>query len=293
MEDATIDTAATLTPASRTLHLFTGFLQDQLTLLPKKLALTFGTKILHNYYTGLEWQPSIRLAWTPTAQQTIWTAVSRTVRTPSRFDTDITSFQNVDHPDFQSEKVIAYELGYRFHPVGKLSLSAAAFYNNYTDLRSFDQTGNPAASIVFGNNLEAKSWGIEFSGNYIINNWWRIRGGYTYLNKDFKTVSTATLPNSETFEAVDPENQAMLQSIMDLPKNFEVDFLCRYASRLPEEPFAQRSIPAYFSVDMRLGWSYKFLSLGLSVQNLNHKTHAEFGDREIPRNIYGRIAFRF
>lgn len=49
-------------------------------------ALIFGTKIEHNDFTGFEYQPSARLAYTPDDKQTLWTSVTRAVRTPSRFD---------------------------------------------------------------------------------------------------------------------------------------------------------------------------------------------------------------
>jgi iron complex outermembrane receptor protein len=293
LEEATLSVPASFTPSTRVLQLFSGFIQDQVTLVPNRFELTIGTKLLHNDYTGLEWQPSGRIAWTPTSKQTIWAAVSRAVRTPSRFDADISSFRLVSHPAFRSEKVIAYELGYRVHPIEKLSFSMATFYNSYTDLRSLDFTGDPASPSVFGNNLTAKSWGVEFSGNYVATNWWRMRGGYTFLDKKFRVLSLNTYPKTDLIEAVDPKNQAMLQSIMDLPGNFEFDLLGRYVGKLPIEPFTNTAIPAYFSLDLRVGWSYKFLSLGVSVQNLTDEAHLEFGNKEIPRSIHGKIGLRF
>ncbi|MEP7164725.1 MAG: response regulator [Ferruginibacter sp.] len=292
LKDATVSLANTFTPPTRTLELFNGFIQDQVTLMPKRLELTIGTKLLHNDYTGFEWQPSGRLAWTPTEEHTIWAAVSRAVRTPSRFDADITSFTLVNHPAFKSEEVLAYELGYRVHPNDKINVSLATFYNRYEHLRSFDTTGNPAAAVVFGNNLRAKSWGFEISGNYFITNWWRIRTGYTYLNKEFKLTAGNTLPGTKSIEAVDPVNQAMLQSIMDLPKNIEFDLLGRYIGKIPKDVYTNE-IPAYFSLDLRVNWTYRFLSLGISVQNLTDDSHLEFGNREIPRSIHGRIGLRF
>ena len=147
LNDDTQDTAHTFTPAERTLQLFSGFVQDQITIVPKRLEFTVGTKLLHNDYTHFEWQPSVRLAWTPSEKHTIWTAVSRAVRTPSRFDADITSFRSLSNIHFRSEKVIAYEAGYRVRPADNVSLSLAVFYNRYKDLRSLNYVGDPSAGV--------------------------------------------------------------------------------------------------------------------------------------------------
>lgn len=294
LDDHTMDTGFTFTPAARTLELFSGFIQDQLTLIPKRLELTLGTKLLHNDYTQFEWQPSVRLAWTPSEKHTIWTAVSRAVRTPSRFDVDITDFQGQNYPAFKSEKVIAYELGYRVRPVENISFSLAGFYNDYNDLRSLSYSGAAGSSpLYFGNDLSATSWGIEFSGNFVATKYWRMRGGLTYIGKDFNSRGNVYADN-EKVEALDPAFQAMIQSILDLPKNIEFDVLCRYVDKLDGSAALNiQSVPAYTSVDVRIGWRYKWLSLGASIQNLTDNAHFEFGQREIPRSIHGKIGFRF
>lgn len=297
IDDNTPSITNRFTPTQRTLQLFSGFLQDQVAIVPKKLELTIGSKILHNDYTKFEWQPSVRLAWTPTEKHTVWTAVSRAVRVPSRFDRDLTSIIGVNDLPVLSEKVVSYELGYRSRPAENIFISLATFYNNYTDLRSIDSTIYPTRRTL-GNNLSAKTWGLEASGSYIINQWWRLRGGLTYLSKKFSS-SGKTIPDNDKFEAIDPNFQAMLQSITDLPMNFEVDFSARYVSELVGA--ASRfiaDIPAYFALDIRVGWSRKNVSLGISAQNLTEKYHYEFGSprvepRRIPRNITARIGFKF
>src|SRR5437899_2329204 len=49
-------------PPRRATQLFSGFLQDEITLVPERLALTVGSKFEHNDYSGFEIQPNIRLA---------------------------------------------------------------------------------------------------------------------------------------------------------------------------------------------------------------------------------------
>ncbi|HUR30311.1 MAG TPA: response regulator, partial [Saprospiraceae bacterium] len=130
-DDKTESINNTFDPARRTLNLLSGFIQDEIDIVENKALLTVGSKFLQNEYSGFEIQPSIRFALTPNATHTIWAAVSRAVRTPSRFDVDLAIFNNIEHPEFVSEKVIAYELGYRIRPASTLSFSVATYYNQY------------------------------------------------------------------------------------------------------------------------------------------------------------------
>ena len=49
----------------------------------ERLQLTVGVKVEHNEFTGVEWQPSARMRWTPVKGNTLWASVARAVRTPS------------------------------------------------------------------------------------------------------------------------------------------------------------------------------------------------------------------
>jgi iron complex outermembrane receptor protein len=138
------DITHSLNPLSRSMPLYSAFIQDEITLVPDLVNVTVGSKFLHNVFSGFEIQPSVRVGWTPGKQHTIWTAVSRAVRTPTRFDSDLT----VTPRKFDSEKVISYELGYRVKPLDHLSLSFATFYNRYTDLRSLDSNSSATTPIV-------------------------------------------------------------------------------------------------------------------------------------------------
>ncbi len=80
---------AAFEPPSRSFQQYGVFFQDRIALLPDQLYLTVGTKLGDNDYTGIENQPNIRLAWHPDPRQTVWTAVSRGVRIPSRLDDDL------------------------------------------------------------------------------------------------------------------------------------------------------------------------------------------------------------
>ena len=89
-------------PQQETDSIYSWFLQDQISIVPKKLVLTLGSKFEHNNYSGFEVQPNGRLLWTPTDINPLWVAVTRAVRTPSRLDQDLqlTDFLTATTSDF-------------------------------------------------------------------------------------------------------------------------------------------------------------------------------------------------
>lgn len=290
--DVTTSDDNRFTPANRTLEQISGFIQDQIALSPK-FTVTAGSKFLTNEYTGLEIQPSLRLAYLPGKVHTVWAAVSRAVRTPSRFDVEISSFQVADVPEFESEEVIAYEVGYRMQPFDKVSLSIAAFYNQYDDLRSLNVTQTPEPAGYFGNDLKATTWGFEVSGNAALTEWWRIRGGLSFLQKDFEIVSENVFPGSELIEAIDPQGQVLVHSIMNITPHLEFDLLGRYIDALPALTLTQTpEVDSYFALNLRLAYDFNSLEVSLTGQNLLEDYHTEFGTFQIPRSIYGKIIIR-
>lgn len=283
-------TAPSFNPVSRDMPLYSAFVQDEIDLASSRVKLILGSKFLHNVFSGFEVQPSARLAFTPTQQHTIWAAVSRSVRIPTRFDSDIT----VTPKKFDSEKVTAYELGYRVQPAEQLSLSFATFYNHYYSLRSLDTAASPPPPIILANSQRAKSWGVEFSGRFQATAWWRLQGGYTYFDKTIWAISDKVLPISAAFEGVDPKNIFILQSIMDLHQHLQVDLIGRYIDLLPPTPTAALpGVPAYITFDVRLAFQFQSLEFSLVGQNLLEDHHSETGSSKIPRSIYGKITCRF
>jgi iron complex outermembrane receptor protein len=137
-----------LYPQSRDDQLFSTFIQDEIEIMPSRLRLILGSKFEHNDYTGFEIQPNARLLWKPHALHTLWAAVSRAVRIPSRAEHDIQINALVLPPgisqnpgplpvlvsffgnnDFDSEELLAYEIGYRTLIHDLVSIDVAAFYN--------------------------------------------------------------------------------------------------------------------------------------------------------------------
>src|SRR5581483_7908260 len=81
--DLEVVTGLTFVPDARTDQLYTMLLQDEIRLIDHRLPLIAGTKLLRTNFTGFEFEPSGRLLWTPSENETVWAAFTHAVRTPS------------------------------------------------------------------------------------------------------------------------------------------------------------------------------------------------------------------
>jgi iron complex outermembrane receptor protein len=285
-------------PGEDTQELFNVFVQDEVTLVEDRLRLTLGSKFEVNESTGLEVQPSLRLAWTPDDRHTLWGAVSRAVRTPTRIDEDSRFLAGsvvliTGSRDFESEELLAYEVGYRVQPRPTLSVDLAAFYNVYDNLRSQEPlVAGQRFPIVLGNKLEADTYGLELRAAFQSASWWRWHAGYAYFEQEFRLDPDSLDPTGGSGEGNDPRHRFSLRSMVDLPGRVALDAWLRYVDRLPSP-----ALDAYTELDLRLGWKATGrLELALVGQNLLHDQHAEFPaprQEEIERGVYGKAIWRF
>ena len=288
-------------PAQKSLLLYSIFLQDEIALIKERLHFAIGNKLEHNSYTGFENQPNGRLTWTPKKNQTIWAAVSRAVRTPARIDRDFYLYLAPSSPlisgndSFVSEKMTAYELGWRSQPVKTFSFSLSAFYNVYDDIRSVEP-GPPPLNIplTFANGVQGKTYGLELAATSQVTSWWNFKGGYTFLKKDLSVKPGSKDLNNGSAESDDPENQFQVQSDISLAGDIKLGTVIRYVDKLPK-PY----VPHYFGLDIHIAWELsKNLELSVTGQDLLYKHHAEFvpsspSPRQIERSVYGQITCRF
>ena len=301
--------------------LYSAFLQDEIAL-ARTVTLTAGSKLEHNDYTGYEAEPSVRLQWQPDPTQMLWSAVSRAVRTPSRYDRDLvvpTGLVNPPppfqfpaaflqgNPDFVSETLIAYEAGYRAEWTPKLTSSISTYYNDYSDLRSTTSTATTPVypfpyPVYFQNNLEGHTYGAELSASYQLLEWWRLHLGYDLLREHLRARPGKTDATGATNETADPQQQVALRSSMNLPGNLTLDAALRWVDTLwinngPTGGPVLGTVPSYFGLNTRLAWRVsRRLELSLAGQNLLHEYHTEYGfpspaREQVVRSVYARITW--
>ncbi len=285
-------------PADRGLRWSNVFAQDEIAL-EGNLRLSLGGKFENNYYTGTEFLPSARLAWKPLPERLVWGAASRAVRAPSRIDRDLFLPARTvpmpapaldGGPDFVSEVVKVFEVGYRAQPSPYATYSISLFHNIYDKLRSVEPI--PGGDTVLGNKMEGTGDGIEAWGNYQAARNWRLSAGGFFLRQRLRLKPDSGDTNV-SLAGNDPKRQFMLRSSLNLPDSAELDVGIRYVSALPNP-----SVPAYTAVDARLAWRLRReFELAVVGQNLFDPGHPEFGNAaarsEMARGGYVKLKWYF
>ncbi|MDQ5848320.1 MAG: TonB-dependent receptor, partial [Pseudomonadota bacterium] len=266
-------TSVVFAPAERSLNRNAIFVQDEIGL-RKDLELTLGAKVDWNSYTGLEFLPSARLGWQVADAHFLWTALSRTVRAPSRVDRELTSPGAppivpplLGGPNFVSEVAKVFELGYRGQPLASLSYSVTLFHHDYEHLRTTTLT--PAGTFIT-NEREGDVQGVEAWGSWRPADWWRLSAGVVRLNQDLVARPGSVAPAGE---GNDPRGWYKLRAAFDLGSSWDLDLMLRHYEELPNP-----AVPSYTALDARLGWYLsRGIELSLLLQNLTDRRHAEFG----------------
>jgi iron complex outermembrane receptor protein len=306
--------AADFQPHDRAYNLYSGFGQDAITL-SSNLTLTAGVKLEHNTYTGLEVQPSVSVLWTPAPHQSLWGAVTRAVRTPSRIDTDISVEQFVapgppalyarlvGDPAIRSESLVSVEAGYRVLVGGSAYLDVAAFTHQYTGIVAL---GAPAIDVPtrgdltygrvtfpFANALDGPARGLEIAPSATIAPGVQVRGSYSFLSLDLaRRNGVPDTGFSQLLQTGSPRHQVVAQGLLTRGQ-VEITPTYRFVSDR-----AAGAIAAYHELDVPMQWTINpAWTLSVVGQNLLHDHHAEWARDpgptvEIRRAVYVGATWR-
>ena len=320
-------------PTKRTTHLYSGFVQDEITVVPERLRLTVGSKVEHNDYTGWEVQPSARISFNVTTNQTAWFSASRAISTPSRAEDSIRINQQVIPAAFspagadtvvsllgsremESKELIGFELGYRWQAHERFRTDIATFYNIYDQQRSISGPGAPdlvtypgmvTLPFTIGNNIKGETYGFEIANTFSATKSWQLRANYSFLKANLHLEPGSNDPvGLEGAEHDSPVHQVGLRSLMDLgtalgiKPDIELDGGMRYVDSL-----SNRGVPSYIVGDIRLGWrspkdkGVSHWEVSITGQNL-FNNHKEFAPSYIPTqvtevetSVFAKVTFRY
>ena len=311
-------------------QLYSAFLHDEFVLVPNRLFLILGSRFEHNDYSGFEIQPNGRFIWKPSPQNSLWGAVSRAVRTPTSGEQDIRyryrtipantalnssplplRLEIVGNPHFKSEKLLAYEVGYRTELPYHMTTDIALFYNDYRNLRVISPGvpytepvgGTPFNAVmpfILTNDMHGYSYGAELAVDWLPLSWWRLQAAYSFERLFMRLDGTSTdLINKGNAEGDTPHHQFSIRSGFDIGRQVSLDLWLRGADRL--DSIDAVSIPGYTTMDARLAWKpARNLELSLVGQNLFDDHHPEFIPEyintvpsEVKRSYYGKITWKF
>jgi iron complex outermembrane receptor protein len=273
-------------------QLYNAFIQHNYSILPKKLDLIYGGKFQHHYLTGDHLLPSTQIRYTPNDYNTFWISFSKGVKNPNKLETNLrrvasyinsydlytywagTNYSNINPKE---EKISSYEIGYRRRLFDKLEIDISGFYNEYSNVRTFEpnklqfqaEVDYKARAIIDGINIDAK---------LLISKDWKINLGYTYQDMDILFNNDSRDTFSIYDDGTSPRHQIKIHSRFNITKKIDFDTSFYYIDSL-EKVF----IKSHKRFDIRIGYRpVKDLEISLSGQKLLS------GDsRETTRPFYG------
>jgi iron complex outermembrane receptor protein len=317
---------------SLTTELWSGFVQDEIELIEDQVQLTLGSKFEHNELTGFEYQPNIRLLWQLQEDKVLWAAVSRAVRTPSLGEIHSILYNETlppmtpplyaplpilivsrGHPDYLSEELLAYELGFRVDPQPSLSLDLALFLNEYDNLRTLESALPRLADdgpylildTTFMNKAQGSVYGLELSADWLIREGWRLALAYSLSEADLETEAGSVDTTNAIFEKSLPRHQLSLRSLSNLRPDLDFDVWIRYVDESImtryDSSYSLNSIDGYWDLDLRLAWRpSNRVELSLVGQNLLQGSRLEGMQElytviqtEVQRGVYGLLKIDF
>ena len=332
-DETTGEFVLSLDPASRTQHLLSAFIQDEIRLIGDKLFMTVGTKIERNNFSNhsLEWQPNIRLSWNVTDEQMLWGSVARSVRVPSRIEQAATIHGAVvppgtpgnpfpvpfvltvlGDPDLDTEEVIAYELGYRQQFGETTHIDLAVFYNQYSNLRTIVDRApvcEPGGVPVPGNppcflSAQYVSLPVQMENGGDIDTHGlelsvvhRFKSDWS-LQASYTYLKSDDIPGSASSAVSQdyPDHQFSLRAAFSPTSTTEMDLWLRYVDEL-----SAQDIGSYVTLDARASWKpVPALELSLVGRNLLESRHGEFLQEfnetepvEVAREAYLELRWHF
>lgn len=290
---------------------FNLFLQDKIRLSSDKSYLTLGSKLEHNDYTGFEYEPSARLTYYPDDNQTLWVAITRSVRTPSIGERDAIvklvgtprGFVGRNYMEgYTSENLLAYEAGYRTVPYDQLLIEATLFYNDYDSLRTLEPM-SPLPGFIVSNGTKnggyGTSYGAEINTKFQVSRDLRIQTAYSLMQMDLFLNSGARDATFFVQEEQFPSQQFSLNSFYNIRPDIEFDNSLYFVDQIVAFNTSQ-PIHSYTRLDSRISWdALDNLELSLNGHNLLDDRHQEFQPslyslpEEIGRSFFAKLAVKF
>ncbi|WP_416308133.1 TonB-dependent receptor plug domain-containing protein [Neptunicella sp. SCSIO 80796] len=294
-------------------RLFSAFVQDKIALSPEQWFVTLGAKFEHNDFSGFEIQPNIRLQWIPNEQHMLWAAISEAVRTPTPIEQELTStiataanvrLAFVPNPDFKSEQLTAYELGYRAQLASNFSMDVTGFYNDYDALQSirvgapymFDNGVDPAYFLLpvkFTNGSEAQSEGFETLFDWMLSPDLKLSLNYSYLHLNQELTEPQS--GDEQLVNVYPQHKLAMKVFWNVVENWTIDTTASFVDDLQGT-----NVEQYSRVDINIGGQLTDnIRLNLTAQNLFDSAHREFGDVSdlnsalVEQSVFAKLTFSY
>jgi iron complex outermembrane recepter protein len=294
-DSITTNSIVSFNPSALRTNLSSVFFQDEIAIVPSRLWFTPGIRLEHTPFTAYNVEPSGRLLWGVSENQSLWISAAQAERTPQRSertlhdvtavfpgpDGSLTSLDLFGSTAAGDEDTLDFQAGYRGQVTKAISLDVATFYDHYKDLQTqepgapFPST-NPVPHIVvpqfYANGMHGTGYGGEFSLGWNPISRWKLDAGYSFLRQVFRLNPGSQDPAALLGAGDSPRHQFQMLSQFNLPHRTEFDTSVYYVGKLIDQ-----SIPAYTRLDLRIGWHpNESVNLDFIGQDLLTPRHLEF-----------------
>ena len=307
-----------LDPSSLRTNLASIFLQDEIAIMPGRLWFTPGIRFESTPFTGYQAEPSGRLLWSLTDNQSLWVSAAQATRTPQRSERglhivtavfpgpggSLTSVDLFGSSRAGDEDMLDFEAGYRAQATKAVSIDVTTFHDRYKSLGTQEPgTPFPSASPVphivvplfYANGMHGTGYGGEISLGWKPASRWKLDAGYSFLRQVLHLNPGGRSPSALLTVGDNPRHQFQLRSQLNLSHQTEFDASVYYVGRLLDQ-----SVPAYTRLDLRIGW-HPLESVGFDLigQDLLAPRHLEFLSNTglVPtyptRRAFARMTWRF
>lgn len=298
-------------------YIFNFYLQSEIDMNPK-IKLIFGGKLEYHENIGSNFQPTFRFLWNISNNDSIWGAISKAVRVPSKgelyikgnlFASEINGVPFfigiLGNSHLDPEKLTALEMGYRKFFNKYYILDITTFLHFYDDLISMPLPKNPPefhpkpwphlhTYTKAENLLDGKEYGLELSFKGNINDKLNTKISYTYARL-FLNSKKRTFWMGEELEKQWPQNIFSLENTYFINSRSYIIARLRYVDKIDSY-----KIPSYWATDIKFLYKFKNgITLSFTAENIFDNRHPEFGQsfairtpiREIERSFKIEIKF--
>jgi iron complex outermembrane receptor protein len=299
-DDADSTLVASLSPASNRMNLASCYVQHEARLLGSRAVATLGSRFEHYRVSGWEVLPNARLLYRLADRHAVWGAASWAATTPSRGDESVRYLAAVVPPDprtpgapatlvrlagnpaIRTERVRAFDAGYRSQIAPSVLFELTAFDCRYSNLRSA-VLGDPRVTMIdgmpfvqvsatMGNDHEGHTSGFEMLADWRVSGQWHLTGSLSHLTQDVRGEAGVI----DVFAPVNESEPAYIWALRSLwvpTPRAELDCQLHHVSEMDG-----RDIPSYLVANIRLGYALSHGFRGAVIgRNLLEGPHREFG----------------
>ena len=292
--------------------LFSAFLQQDVNFFDGRLRASIGSKFEHNDFSGFEIQPSVRAIWVDPHGWSLWGAVSRAVRTPSRLETSMRGdlglqppdpsrgialpvrLSILGSPDLEAEDLLAFELGFRKKWGGHTVLDITGYAHKYNGL--FEVVTAPPElrlapvgpggalvpfeinqKLLIANGDKGEIIGFEGALQLSPTGWWALKLAGDVKKLNFPKIGALDSNLNALFLGDSPRYQVSVRSDFDITSRVNATLFAKRVGGL-----TQSNTDGYTDLDIRLGYRVSsHLELNVLGENL-----ARGSRREFPSELY-------